>query len=75
MYTNDKVCRVTLRLNQDQFDFVKRSADILGVSPSEFIRMVINSSLALEKATAEKLNSIAGGLGRANDKANCNDFV
>lgn len=75
MYTNDKVCRVTLRLNQDQFDFVKRSADILGVSPSEFIRMVINSSLALEKATAEKLNSIAGGLGRANDKANCNNLV
>lgn len=46
MYTKDKARRVTLRLNENQFNFVKSSADILGVSPSDFLRMVINASMA-----------------------------
>ena len=46
MYTKDKACRITLRLNEEQFEFVKANADILGVSPSEFLRMVVNASMA-----------------------------
>lgn len=46
MYTKDKAKRITLRLNDNQFNFVKSSADILGVSPSDFLRMVINASMA-----------------------------
>lgn len=47
MYTKDNVKRISLRLNELQFNFVQSSADVLGVSPSEFLRMVINSTMAL----------------------------
>lgn len=74
MYTKDKSNRITLRLNDEQFEFVKGNADILGVSPSEFLRMVVNSSMALAKATEEKLQrAIEEGKGRENDKADIDD--
>lgn len=53
MYLKDKVTRITLRLNQEQFDFVKGSADTLGVSPSEFLRMVVNMTMLGAKRTDE----------------------
>ena len=76
MYTKDKSNRITLRLNDRQFDFVKANADILGVSPSDFLRMVINSSMATVKVVAEKRNPfdvLTEGSGRENDEANFND--
>lgn len=79
MYTKDKVCRITLRLNQEQFDYVKSHSDFLGVSPSDFLRMVVNSSMALESKMKIKTpfsNVIeGGGSGRENDKADLNDLV
>ena len=72
MYTKDKLNRITLRLNDEQFEFVKQNADVLGVSPSEFLRMVVNASMATTKATKAK---IEGSLGRANDKTDINDIV
>lgn len=73
MYTKDKSNRITLRLNDEQFEFVKGNADVLGVSPSEFLRMVVNASMATTKKVIE---NVEGGLiGRANDKADCNDLV
>jgi predicted DNA binding CopG/RHH family protein len=68
MYSKDKLNRITLRLNDDQFMFVKDNADILGVSPSEFLRMVVNSSMAMTKKALEVK-------GRENDKTNINDIV
>lgn len=79
MYEGNKLHRVTLRLNPDQFEYVKASADILGVSPSEFLRMVINSTMALTTQTSAKIQEITetikGGQGRENDKANIDDSV
>lgn len=73
MYTKDKANRITLRLNDEQFEFVRGNADILGVSPSEFLRMVVNASMATSKKLAEK---VKGGLkGRENDKADSNNIV
>lgn len=72
MYIKDKVNRITLRLNEEQFDFVKDNADILGVSPSEFLRMVINASIVTTKTAFKKVEE---GLGRANDKTDSNDSV
>lgn len=57
MYTKDKTQRITLRLNDEQFNFVKRSADVLGVSPSDFLRMVVNVSMSADKSISEKLPS------------------
>ena len=47
MYTKDKAHRITLRLNESQFLFVKDNADMLDVSPSEFLRMVVNATMAI----------------------------
>lgn len=74
MYTKDKTNRITLRLNEEQFEFVKANADILGVSPSEFLRMVVNSSMAMKKGLEAKLKEKSKeGIGRENDKANFDD--
>ena len=72
MYTQDKVKRITLRLNEAQFNFVKDNADILGVSPSEFLRMVVNASMATTRTAMQKIEE---GLGRANDKTDSDDIV
>ena len=72
MYTKDKSNRITLRLNDGQFDFVKQNADFLGVSPSEFLRMVVNASMATSKTTVQKIEEV---LGRANDKTDSDNIV
>ena len=72
MYTKDKSNRITLRLNDEQFEFVKQNADFLGVSPSEFLRMVVNSSMVASKPALLKIEEV---LGRANDKTDSDDIV
>lgn len=59
MYTQDKSHRITLRVNDNQFEFIKQSADMLGVSPSDFLRMVINltmTSTQISKECVEKVD-------------------
>lgn len=75
MYQKDKLNRITLRLNEEQFEYVKENADILGVSPSEFLRMVINSSMALSKKAKEKFSLYAEVSGRENDKTDSNNLI
>lgn len=86
-YTSDKTQRITLRLNEKQFFFVKDNADILGVSPSDFLRMVINATMStsekLDKNINEKLSEAyaktkveeSEGIGRENDKTDKHDIV
>lgn len=69
MYTKDKSNRITLRLNDQQFEYVKLNADLIGVSPSEFLRMVVNLSMATANIAKQK---IEGGLGRENDETDIN---
>lgn len=49
MYTKDKGNRITLRLNDAQFAFVRMNAEMLDTSPSDFLRMVINVTMATAK--------------------------
>jgi len=78
MYTKDKTNRITLRLNDEQFEFVKGNADVLGVSPSDFLRMVINSTMSIAKAAvesaAEKL-AVEEGTRRENEQADEHNIV
>ena len=55
MYTKDKTNRITLRLNDEQFEYVRTSAEPLGVSPSEFLRMVINATMSATKQASANL--------------------
>lgn len=81
MHQGDKVTRVTLRLTEKQFNFVKVNAELMGVSPSEFLRMVVNMTMMQSEKFSEKLDkaqdniaaaaaaTLEEGCGRENDKA------
>ena len=80
MYTKDKSCRITLRLNPQQFEFVKANADMMDCSPSDFLRMVVNVAMVNRKNVNNKLSQVLQakkiemeGLGRENDKADFDD--
>ena len=72
MYTKDKNNRITLRLNDQQFGFVKSNADILGVSPSEFLRIVVNTTMSMTNSIESRFKEEPG---RENDKGIYNDNV
>lgn len=65
MYLKDKNHRITLRLNDEQFDFVRATAEMLDVAPSDFLRMVINTAMTTNRKLGER-----NGTGRENDKTN-----
>jgi uncharacterized protein (DUF1778 family) len=77
MYTKDKNKRITLRLNEEQFGFVQANAEILGVSPSDFLRMVINTSLATSKTHNAKVVLERKDIGdcRANEETHIDNIV
>lgn len=79
MYLKDKSQRITLRLNEQQFAFVRSSADSLGVSPSDFLRMVVNFSMTAARKADEAMDCAAEkmmeGQGRENDKTDKHDIV
>ena len=82
MYLKDKNQRITLRLTAEQFDFVKSSADSLGVSPSDFLRMVINFTMTTHRKAEEAVEEVCAktvekleGLRRENEQANINNLV
>lgn len=76
IYTKDKSNRITLRLNDEQFAFVKANADTLDVSPSEFLRMVVNASMVSVKAAQAKLKQVQEAMeGRENDKTDSDDIL
>lgn len=78
MYEKNKTQRVTLRLSEEQFGYVKGNADLLGVSPSDFLRMVINATMAISKTAIEAASAKieeSDGNGRENDKTDGNDLV
>lgn len=76
MYTKDKSHRVTLRLNDEQMAFILKDSEMLGVSPSEYIRMVINSSMAVYKKADSSLKAFMKSMEdnrRENDITASND--
>jgi hypothetical protein len=84
MYTKDKTQRITLRLSERQFEFVRQNADVMGVSPSEFLRIVVNTTMSLSDGLSEAMKKRANdkvhqvtieevAAGRENDKADIDD--
>lgn len=55
MYLKDKTHRITLRLNDEQFEFVTESAKLYACSPSAFLRMVISVTMAGQKSMANTM--------------------
>ena len=49
--------RVTLRLNDNQFKFLTDVSEMLGVSPSDYVRMTINSGMVSAGDIIAKMKS------------------
>lgn len=69
MYTKDKSQRITLRLNDEQFTFVKTVSDALGVSPSEYLRMMVNLAMVGAKNAEKEAER------RENEQSSSDDIV
>lgn len=91
MYDKDKRTRITLRVNDDQFSFVKTNADIMGVSPSDFLRILINTCMYTDKRLEDSVKDTLANVslesamfacnnteevsGRGNDKTAKHNFI
>lgn len=74
MYEKDKTQRITLRVNEDQWAFIKANTIILGITPSEYLRIMINtlmSSIELDQCY-EIINRKEGSC-RENESTNIDD--
>lgn len=71
--------RITLRLNEEQYEFIIKVASILGVSPSDYLRMSINSGMIATKKDIDTIadgNVLKGMVGTdENVKTDINDIV
>lgn len=68
--------RVTLRLNDDQYNFLIKIAELLDVTPSDYLRMVINASFVSSEGEIDNLinNALKGRVGtNENVKTDIND--
>lgn len=79
-YGSNYTHRITLRLNDEQHDFVIKVAQLLGVSPSDYIRMSINTGMMALNKDIEDLTSgkmaQKGMVGmNENVETNINDIV
>lgn len=45
IYEKDKNTRITLRVNAEQYAFIREMADTSGISPSDYLRQSINSQM------------------------------
>lgn len=77
MYTKDKRQRITLRLNDDQMQYVVDNAALLDMSPSDYCRSIINLSMSVDRQAAQKIaeNMQKGVFGRENDKTDIHHIV
>lgn len=71
--------RVTLRLNDEQFEFLIKVSAILGVTPSDYLRMTVNSGMVATRNNIETIakgDVLKGAVGTHEDvKTDCNDIV
>lgn len=71
--------RVTLRLNDEQYNFLISVSELLGVSPSDYMRMTVNAGMvSLNNGSAELCTKDLkkGTVGTDEDvKTNSNDII
>lgn len=64
------VHRVTLRLNQEQYDFIIGVSEILGVSPSDYLRMCIQTGMYAQKNGVSPVNPVTTEKGEVGTNEN-----
>lgn len=70
MYEKDKKVRITVRLSEEQFAVVKGHSTLLGVSPSDYIRMLVNAVMYQQRMdNSPEGRIIKEACGRENDES------
>lgn len=68
--------RMTLRLNDNQMDFLVNVSEACGVSPSEYVRMMINAGMvAMVRASESLTKDVKGGMSNENIQADKHNIV
>lgn len=77
--------RLTLRLTDNQFEYLTKISSILGTTPSDYLRMAINASMvSTSKAVEDMANGNVGviintkgmvGMSNENIKTDINDII
>lgn len=73
MYEKDKKTRITLRLNEELMNFVLSDSEMLGVTPSEYIRMLLSSCMSMSKTMGNSISKLKGEVSRENDTSTNNN--
>lgn len=61
---------IHLRLTNEQFEFLKNDAEMLGIGVSDYARMLINTSMYASNKLASTLQNKLGDLKNANNQNN-----
>jgi len=64
--------RMTLRLNDEQYEFILECSKLLGVSPSDYIRMSVNAGMVSIKELQKKEGEVGTN---ENVKTDSNNIV
>lgn len=77
MYHRDLEHRLNLRLNDDQFNFITKQAELFGQSPSAFMRTLITSCMIAEKRLEQEADKLLerGVSVNENIKADKHDII
>lgn len=67
--------RLTLRLTDKQFDFLTKAATLMGTTPSDYLRMVVNASMISTSRALDTMMKGEVGMSNENIKTNQYDIV
>lgn len=68
--SENKPHSIHLRLTEEQYTFLKADADMLGIGVSEYVRMIVNTTMYTAKKVGEKLQESLGGPRNADNQNN-----
>lgn len=67
--------RLTLRLTDKQFEYLTQVASLMGTTPSDYLRMVVNASMVSTSRTIEKMMKGEVGMSNENVEADKHNLV
>lgn len=60
--------RLTLRISERQLEWLVKVSDVFGVSPSDYLRMVINTSMVSTQKSVDTMLSGMVGMPNTNER-------
>lgn len=67
--------RLTLRLTDKQFDFLTNVSTLLGTTPSDYLRMAVNTSMIASSKSLDKMMKGEVGMSNENIETNKHDIL